>query len=36
MKELLKYLLVNSWEATRIINAVGDVIIRVVKEVKKD
>ncbi len=35
MKDLMKFLLANSWEVTRIVNAVGDVIIRIVKETKK-
>lgn len=36
MKDIVKYLLVNSWEVTRIVNAVGDVVVRIVKELKKE
>ena len=35
MKDLVKYLLANSWEVARIVNSVGDVLVRIVKEVKK-
>ena len=35
MKEFLKFVLANSWEAMRIINAVGDVVVRIVKETKR-